>query len=218
MPSPEIFGGIGMRVDIWLTFVSTVLILMITPGPSQLLMLSNSLGAGFKRSTATAAGDLSANAIQMAVAAIGLASILYASQYTFLITKWLGVAYLLVMGLWQIRQRPPKKLSGQPQQVKSIRSLYTQGFVTSASNPKAIIFFAALFPQFLNPNEPIAGQLFILGMTYVVLDGFFLALYGSFADWLAQRFKGQVAGYLNQLSGAFLIGAAVLLGLKRVET
>ena len=205
-----------MTTEIWLAYISAVLILMITPGPSQLLMLSNSLGSGFRRSTATAAGDLSANAIQMTVASVGLVSVLYASQYTFTVIKWLGVAYLVYMGVRLIRRTQSEKMIEQ-EQTKSIKTLYMQGFITSASNPKAIIFFAALFPQFLNPNELIAGQLFILGLTYLTIDGIFLSVYGSFADWIAQRFKSQIAHNLDRISGSFLIGAAVLLGLKKVE-
>lgn len=205
-----------MTIEIWLAYISAVLILMITPGPSQLLMLSNSLGSGFRRSTATAAGDLTANAIQMTVASVGLVSVLYASQYTFTVIKWLGVAYLVYMGVRLIRRTQSEKMIEQ-EQAKSIKTLYMQGFITSASNPKAIIFFAALFPQFLNPNELIAGQLFILGLTYLTIDGIFLSVYGSFADWIAQRFKSQITHNLDRLSGSFLIGAAVLLGLKKVE-
>ena len=205
-----------MTIEIWLAYISAVLILMITPGPSQLLMLSNSLGSGFRRSTATAAGDLSANAIQMTVASVGLVSVLYASQYTFTVIKWLGVAYLVYMGVRLIKRTQPEHVIEQ-EQTKSIKTLYMQGFITSASNPKAIIFFAALFPQFLNPNELVAGQLFILGLTYLTIDGIFLSVYGSFADWIAQRFKSQISQNLDRISGSFLIGAAVLLGLKKVE-
>lgn len=88
-----------MTFQIWLAYISAVLILMITPGPSQLLMLSNSLGSGFKRSIATVAGDLTANSFQMTIASVGLAGILYTSQYTFTIIKWMGVAYLVFMGI-----------------------------------------------------------------------------------------------------------------------
>ena len=205
-----------MTFEIWLTYILAVLILMSTPGPSQLLMLSNSLGSGFRRSIATAAGDLSANAIQMIISSVGLVGILYTSQYTFTVIKWLGVAYLLYMGIRLIRQKKLK--SGvEPEQAKSIRTLYMQGFITSASNPKAIIFFAALFPQFLNVNEPITGQLFILGITYMTIDGLFLSMYGSSADWIAKRFKSRIVQNLDTISGSFLIGAAVLLGLKNVE-
>ena len=205
-----------MTYQTWLAYVSAVLILMVTPGPSQLLMLSNSLGSGFKRSTATVAGDLTANAIQMTLAAVGLVSILYASQYTFTVIKWLGVAYLVFMGIRLIRRTPQKKVVGD-QQVKSIKTLYAQGFITSASNPKAIIFFAALFPQFLNPQEPVSLQLLILGLTYLTIDGIFLSVYGSLAEWIAERFKSRMTKNLDRISGSFLIGAAILLGLKKIE-
>lgn len=205
-----------MSLEIWMTYVLAVLILMSTPGPSQLLMLSNSLGNGFRRSIATALGDLSANAIQMIISSVGLIGILYTSQQTFTAIKWLGVAYLLYMGIRLIRQA---KMKGDvaPQPAKSIGILYMQGFITSASNPKAVVFFAALFPQFLDATKPIAGQLLILGVTYIVTDGFFLSMYGSSADWIAKRFKNRMAQNLDTISGTFLIGAAVLLGLKNVE-
>jgi homoserine/homoserine lactone efflux protein len=105
-----------MSLEIWLAYLSAVLILMITPGPSQLLMLSNSLGSGFKKSTATAAGDLTANAIQMTIASVGLASILYLSQYTFIVIKWLGVAYLVYMGVKLILRKQPEKMLDQENQ------------------------------------------------------------------------------------------------------
>lgn len=205
-----------MEFEIWLAYLSAVLILMLTPGPSQLLMLSNSLGSGFKRSMATAAGDLSANVIQMTVASAGLVSILYASQYTFIVIKWLGVAYLVYLGARLIRRTPSRKVIGE-EQPKSSKTLYMQGFITSASNPKAIIFFAALFPQFLNQQEPIVNQLLVLGITYLTIDGLFLSIYGSFADWIAKAFKSQVTHHWDRISGSFLIGAAILLGLKKID-
>ena len=164
-----------MTIEIWIAYVSAVLILMITPGPSQLLMLSNTLGSGFRKSVATIAGDLTANSLQMTVASVGLVSVLYASQYTFTVIKWLGVAYLVYMGIRLIGRTQSEKAIEQ-EQAKSIKTLYVQGFITSASNPKAIIFFAALFPQFLNPEELVASQLLILGLTYLTIDGLFLSV------------------------------------------
>ena len=88
-----------MTMQIWLTYIVTVLVLMSTPGPSQLLMLSNSASHGFRRSLATAAGDLSANALQMLASGLGLAVIIAASGQALLVIKWLGVAYLIWLGL-----------------------------------------------------------------------------------------------------------------------
>ncbi len=145
-----------MFLETWLGYVSAILILMITPGPSQLLMLSNSMAHGFKRSIATAAGDLSANTLQMVVAGVGLVGVLYTSRNTFVVIKWLGVAYLVAMGL-RLVLRAGSGAIAQPARLKSGKALYLQGFVTSASNPKASVFFAALFPQFIDPNRPVSA-------------------------------------------------------------
>ncbi len=82
---------VQMSIEHWLTYIATVLILMSIPGPSQLLMVSNSLQNGFRKSLATAAGDLSANFLQMIVAPIGLVSLIQNASEFFLIVKWIGV-------------------------------------------------------------------------------------------------------------------------------
>ncbi len=206
-----------MTTDIWFAYLGAILLLMTTPGPSQLLMLSNSMRFGAKRSSLTALGDLTANALQMVISAVGLASILYTSQTMFLVIKWLGVAYLIYMGIQQFRKPIQATDDTIEPTVKHRKDLFLQGFVTSASNPKAIIFFAALFPQFINPRAEPAGQFLILGLTYLVIDGCFLMVYGVFASWIRRQFQARIAPYLNKIAGGFLILAAVLLGLKPVE-
>jgi threonine/homoserine/homoserine lactone efflux protein len=82
---------------------------------------------------------------------------------------------------------------------------------------KAVVFFAALFPQFINTSEPTAHQFAILGLTYIVIDGCFLMFYGHFADWLSSRFEKHIDKYLNKISGSLLVGSAILLGLKDIK-
>jgi homoserine/homoserine lactone efflux protein len=206
-----------MSIEIWLAYIGTVLVLMSTPGPSQLLMLSNSIGNGFRRSIATAAGDLSANFLQMSVASIGLVSAMQNSREFFIIIKWVGVAYLLYLGFKQIVTKADNQLQ-QKRNLRSIKSLYWQGFITSAANPKAVIFFAALFPQFINPTAPLLSQFAVLSSTYIVMDGIFLCCYGKSAEWISNKLRSSGGHYINQISGSFLIGAAILLGLKNVAT
>jgi len=206
-----------MNIEVWIAYIGTVLILMSIPGPSQLLMLSNSIGNGFRRSVATAAGDLSANFLQMSVASVGLVSVIQKSREFFVILKWAGVAYLAYLGFMQIVTRVDSQLQ-QKRNKRSIKSLYWQGFITSAANPKAVIFFAALFPQFINPTAPLISQFAVLSSTYIVMDAIFLCCYGKFAEWIGNKLRSSVGRYLNQISGSFLIGAAILLSLKNVET
>ncbi len=206
-----------MNTELWLAYVTTVLILMSTPGPSHLLMLSNSLGNGFNRSLATAAGDLSANIVQMTVASLGLVSLIHSSQEFFVVIKWLGVSYLIFMGVMKFRKRFDPSVAVLSR-VRTLRSLYWQGFMTSAANPKAVIFFAALFPQFVNPAAQTGQQFVIMGVTYLIIGACFLTIYGGFAGWIESRFRHHVGHHMNQISGALLVGAAILLGLKEIKT
>ena len=191
------------------------LALMSTPGPSQLLMLSNSMANGFRRSTFTAMGDLTANLLQMLAAGLGLAVLIASSFYALTVIKWLGAAYLVWVGLVMIRRAGANaELGGTIQVQTPLKSLWLQGFMTSAANPKAIVFFAALFPQFISPDAPFWPQFAILSATYIALDALFLSAYGLGASWLAQKFRGEPRAWIERVGGGFVIGAAVLLGLR----
>ncbi|BBB30210.1 LysE family translocator [Neptunomonas japonica] len=205
-----------MNIEIFIAFLSTVLVFMITPGPSHLLMLSNSIQNGFKKSLATAIGDLSANFLQMLVASLGLVSLIQNAQEFFILVKWAGVAYLVYVGLKLFFTESPHNVKGSKQQ-RTSSSLFWQGFITSAVNPKAVIFFAALFPQFINPTEPLLIQFVILSITYLVIDGLFLSFYGKFSEVIAKKFSNSYGKYFNKVCGTFIIGAAIILGLKDIQ-
>ena len=206
-----------MTIDTWLLYVGTVLILMSTPGPSHLLMLSVSMSNGFRRSLATAAGDLTANTLQILLAGLGLATVVTASQYGFIVIKWVGVAYLVWIGVRQFLASFRLKSRSEEAPVVPLRQLWLRGFVTSAANPKAVVFFAALFPQFLDPQQPLASQIALLGATYIVIDGCFLASYGKGASWIAQKIQSKYEAWIERASGIGLVSAAVLLGLRTSE-
>lgn len=207
-----------MPFDTWLLYILTVLALMSTPGPSQLLMLTNSGIHGFRRALATAAGDLTANALQMLAAGLGLAAMITASSTALTVIKWAGVAYLIWLGVRMIRRAKPDDTDKPSQQaMASLRTLWLQGFLTSAANPKAVVFFAALFPQFISADAAFWPQFLILSSTYIALDGFFLSAYGLGSSWGVRRFKGHSRVWIERAGGGFMIGAAVLLGLKSIS-
>ncbi|MBO6920325.1 MAG: LysE family translocator [Rhizobiaceae bacterium] len=196
----------------------TVLALMSTPGPSQLLMLSNSGVHGFKRSLSTAAGDLSANTLQMLAAGLGLAAIVATSATALSIIKWVGVVYLIWLGIRMFRHAKPDS-TAEPEQRKraSPRTLWLQGFLTSAANPKAVVFFAALFPQFIYGEASFWSQFLTLSVTYLFMDGLFLSAYGLGASWIVKRFKGTARLWIERIGVGFMIIAAFLLGLKSIS-
>ncbi len=203
-----------MTIEAWALYVGTVLLFMCTPGPSHLLMLSVSTSNGFQRSLATAAGDLTANAIQIVLAGLGLAAALSASKYGFSIVKWLGVSYLIWLGTSQIIRSFTTRGVAAPASKASLKTLWARGFITSAANPKAVVFFAALFPQFLSSTHSLFPQILVLGFSYIVIDGIFLSVYGKCGNWIAAKLSNRKQVWVERFSGAGLIGTALLLGLK----
>jgi threonine/homoserine/homoserine lactone efflux protein len=209
--------GVSMSIEVWTIYVAAVLAMMSTPGPSHLLMLSNSLTHGFRPSLATAAGDLTANSLQMLAAGLGLAALLATFGNALLVIKWLGFAYLIWLGIRMILNAGKTGTAEHEYARTSWKALWLQGFLTSAVNPKAIVFFAALFPQFISIGAPFWNQFVVLSVTYLVLDGLFLTAYGFGADRIGSRLSGGAGPAVERLGGSFLIGAAILLGLKTIK-
>lgn len=203
-------------METWSLFVGTVLLLMSTPGPSQLLILSNTLSSGFPRSTMTAAGDLTANLIQMMVATAGLAFLIKNNAGLIITIKWVGVVYLFYLGtIALIRQTSLQINPHRPKEIRSKSSLYLQGFMVSAINPKAVIFFAAFFPQFIDSSDPVIPQFVALSATYLILDGLFLLTYALLASRLAEWLTTDHV-LLRKGPGALLIAVALGLAMKTV--
>ncbi len=203
-----------MPMETYLIYLAAVAVFFATPpDTSQLLIISNSIRHGLRRSAYTIAGDLTANCLQMTGAAFGLAAIIATSASAFIWIKWLGVAYLVWIGLQLVLSKNQAadveaNMSGQ-----SFR-LFKQGFVTSMANPFAVVFFGALFPQFIDPTSPVLPQLFILGATYVVIDGAILLLWGWMGIRAATALKRFSFGLVNKVCGGLMIAAAALLASK----
>lgn len=208
-----------MNFNLWLSFVGTVLIIGITPGPSVLLASANSMNHGARKTIGTILGDLSANTIQIILSSIGLASIVIASGEVFGLIKWLGVAYLIYMGIMKIFSAPKAGKFKKVVQEKGFFKLYSEGFLMSAANPKAIVFFAALFPLFIEPNLAFAPQVVILGSTYLAIDGICLLVYVNFASRLKTYLEDKEKIHLqNRIIGALLIFSGLMLStIKRTN-
>lgn len=206
-----------MSMDIYLAYLATVAVFFATPpGTSQILMITNAARHGLCRSLTCAAGDLSANVLQMLAAGFGLAVLIASSGSLLQIIKWVGVAYLVVVALRTFFAAPADTSSVDGQPRTTGRQLFLQGFLTSSANPEAIFFFAALFPQFLDPSLPIWPQLLILGATYLAFDAVTLVLFGASSEKIMGRLAGR-GRLLNRISGSMMLGAAGLLAAKDVH-
>lgn len=202
-----------MTIETYLLYLAVLAAFFATPpDTSQLLIISQSLRHGLRRSFWTIAGDLSANAAQMTAAAFGLAAIVATSADLLALVKWAGVAYLAWIGLSLILKPAPSALRNA--EAASAARLFRVGFLTSAANPYAVIFFAALFPQFIDPARAIGPQLVILGLTYLVVDGAILVAWGALARGAARRLPALSGPRLARVSGGLMVAAAALLATR----
>lgn len=184
----------------------------MTPGPAVLLVVSQGIRRGFRSSTRGAAGILTGNAIYFALSAAGLGALLLASKRVFDILQIAGAAYLALLGL-KMLIKPSRVESQVPEEVGHAGS-FVQGLVTQLANPKAIIFFTALLPQFVDPTRPVAMQLVILGVISILVELPVLLLYGFAADRGRARY-GKHAPLFERLAGACLIAAGAKLAAMR---
>lgn len=202
-----------MSLQTWLLYVAAVFVLTVTPGPSVLMCVTNGVHYGASRAFFSAIGSVTAVVGIMACSAVGLGAVLAASGPLFGIIKWCGVAYLLYVGITTYRLTTANfDLPTQALSYSSRRGLYAKGLLVGASNPKALLFFTAFFPQFIDPLAPQVPQFLILGATFVCFELFWLMFYASFASrvspWLRVRGRARV---FNRVSGLTFIGASALL-------
>lgn len=202
-----------MPLDTWLLYVVAVFVLTVTPGPSVLMCVTHGVNHGARRTFFSAIGSVTAVVGIMACSAVGLGAVLAASETVFNGIKWFGVAYLLYVGITTLRStRADFELPSQASAEAGRLGLYVKGLLVGASNPKALLFFTAFFPQFIDPAAPQLPQFLVLGATFVGFELFWLMFYASFASrigpWLRVRGRAKL---FNRLSGAVFIGAAALL-------
>lgn len=206
-----------MSIENYLLYLLAVGVFFATPPDnSQLLIISKSIRHGLKYSKWTIVGDLTANCLQMAAAAFGLAAVIASSAIAFTAIKWLGVIYLAWIGL---------KLFFSTETISDIDKvssherfrMFKQGFITSLANPFAVAFFAALFPQFIDTSVAILPQLLILGGTYLIVDGVILLAWGLAGIHASKRIKLLQLDLINKFCGALMISAAGLLAFRSFE-
>lgn len=205
-----------MSVKLLLVFAVTELLLSLTPGPAVFLVVSQGMKAGFKPSLRGTLGILTGNAVYFALSALGLGALLLASATLFQAIKWLGAAYLIFVGVRMLISKSESLEVGE-RAVMSRRSLklFSQGLITQLSNPKAIVFFTALLPQFITPGERMFEQFLILGLVSIAVELPVLAAYGWAAERGGKLIPERFSSLPDRIAGVFLIGAGVGLASMR---
>jgi len=209
-----------MSLHVWWLYVTAVFLISATPGPNMLHVMTQSIHHGPRRAMMTMAGLMSAVLLCLIASALGLGALLKASPRLFDMLRYAGVAYLIWLGVkaW----RAPVGDAGavgatraQSTGAKSAGALYGTGLLTGLSNPKLIIFAAALFPQFIDTARPFSVQLAILVVSFVVIESFWYSVYAlggmKLKRWLApvnrQRLFNRGTGVMFIGFGGALLGA-----------
>jgi homoserine/homoserine lactone efflux protein len=162
-------------------------------------------------------GILTGNAIYFVLSALGLGALLIASAALFQVIKWVGVVYLIVIGLRMLLGK--RRREGASQDVIARRRsarLFSEALLTQLSNPKAIVFFTALLPQFVSPGARVIEQFAILGIISIAVGFPVLLVYGWAADGGSRLIpKGTFSSLPDRIAGGFLVGAGVTLAAAR---
>ncbi|SDR62419.1 Threonine/homoserine/homoserine lactone efflux protein [Rhizobiales bacterium GAS191] len=202
-----------MSVQLYLAFVAATVILILIPGPNVALIVANSVAHGSRYGLITVAGTSSAVIIQLLLTVGGMTTFLTVMANWFEWLRWIGVAYLIYLGIRAWRA-PPVDLTQARPEPRSARAIYLRGFLVSLANPKTLLFYGAFFPQFVSVGGDLTSQLTLLALTFlflaVTLDGSWALLAGRFRAVLAVNGKLR-----NRLTGSLLIGAGAGLALAR---
>lgn len=208
-----------MAFSTWWLFILMTFVVSATPGPNMLLVMSTSARLGLRAAVATMAGCMTALLIMMSISAAGLGALLQAFPTVFDALRLAGAAYLAYLGIksWRapVADQVADSLPAAAAPVKTSMH-FQQGFLVAASNPKALLFAAAFFPQFINPGQPQLLQFAILLVTFAVIEiswYFVYAMSGKRLSVFMQR--ASVMRAFNRITGGVFVGFAAVMATAR---
>jgi threonine/homoserine/homoserine lactone efflux protein len=199
-------------LDAYAVFLATAIVLLLVPGPAVLYVVTRSIEMGRAGGLASVAGITTGTVAYVTLAAAGLSSLILASTAAFDAVKYLGAAYLLLLGVRRLIGRGLER-SGEEAVPRTRRRAYTQGIVVNLTNPKTIVFVFAFLPQFVDPGAHHAWlQVLVLGISFALLGFLSDSMWALTAGTVADRLRGSagMARVQRWVGGAVLVGLGVL--------
>jgi len=203
-----------MTLETWLAFFAASWLISLSPGAGAISCMAAGLRFGLRRAMWNIVGLIVGIIFVLVVVAAGLGALLATSTIAFAVVKWLGVAYLVWLGIQQ--WRAPATLidadAAASVLASSPRQLMLRGFLVNATNPKGIVFMLAVLPQFIDPARPQILQYVICGATLVVTDLVVMTGYTGLAAKVLRLLRGpRQVRLMNRTFGGLLVGMAGLL-------
>jgi len=201
-----------MAVHLYLAYAAACVVIVIVPGPTVTLIVANSLRHGTRAGLLNIAGTQLGLAVMIGIVLAGLASLIEVMGWWFVWVRLAGAAYLVWLGVKLLR------LSGSltPQSAAKPRvGFFLQGFLVLMSNPKVLILFGALFPQFIDPSGNYVEQVLLMGITAMVIAFIFDSAYAVLTGRAAALLSHRRVRFISRASGLCLIGGGAWLALTR---
>lgn len=207
-----------MTLHLWLAYTGIIAALIAIPGPSALISMTHGLRYGRRRAFATVLGGVLAAMTLMTASALGLGAILAASTTAFTVLKVVGAAYLIWLGVSAWRDNTPAETqiaTAAVGEMPGTLKLFRKGYMVGISNPKDLLFFAALFPNFIDASQPHAIQFATLAVTWACIDLTLMFAYACAGRRLASVFASQKRlRVLNRTVGSLFVFAGSALAIS----
>lgn len=209
-----------MSATTWLAYFIATIVLSVTPGPGVFSSISSGLRHGFRLGLWNGVGMQAANSILVAIVAVGLGTLLLTSETLFSTVKWIGVVYLVYLGIATWRSRPRGFEEDASDDAHTAWEVFRRGFLVNITNPKGIIFFAAILPQFIDVHRPQAMQYAIFAATTFAVDVVVMMGYTALAARVFRVMKepSHLRWVNRTLGGAFVTAGIALAGFRRAAS
>ena len=209
-----------MELSVWVTYFIATIILSLSPGPGVFSSISSGLHHGLRLGLWNGVGMQIANVLMVIVVALGLGTLLLASETLFSAVKWLGVIYLIYLGIVTWRAAPRSFEEDKDDNAHTAREVFMRGFWVNATNPKGIIFFAAILPQFIDVACPQMAQYAILDATTFAVDLVIMMGYTALAAKVLRLMRDpkQLRWVNRGIGGAFVAAGVALASFRRVAS
>lgn len=203
-----------MDPALYAAFIASVVVLVLVPGPLVALIVANAAAYGTRYGLLTVLGAAGATVVHLIIVALGLTAAIAALGAWFEVLRIAGGAYVVWLGIQAIRAMPAD-LASTTAQPRSIRVIMGNGFLVALFNPKALLFYAAFFPQFVSPRHAPGPQMAVLCLALLSIgmscDSAWAVLAGRARGFLARHVAAR-----NRVTGGMLIGAGVLLTMVNI--
>ena len=204
-----------MSLDTWLVFLTACFVLSLIPGPSVFVVVSQSISFGKKNALVCISGELFGGVCLMILSLLGVGAIVSGSPVVFEVIKWLGVVYLVYLGMASIRAAFQPSAISHKKEIVNKRS-FSAGFWVSAFNPKSLVFYLAFFTQFVTLEEPLLIQYAILVLTAVATAFVVLSAYALGAAYLTKYISNTSSRRrFSGVSGCLYLCGAVFVATNR---